>query len=71
MEVPLGHAMACCHGQKGRAYCRWFPLLLPQDAATVVGDEQGLMRQARCEEADDSHFKDFVPCLQVKSLQVE
>jgi hypothetical protein len=67
LEIPLGAAMDCCHGQRGRAYCRWFPLLLPQDAATVVGDEQGLPRdQCRSEEVDDSHFKDFVPCLQLE-----
>ena len=66
LEVPLGAAMDCCHGQRGRTYLRWFPLLLPQDAAAVVGDQGGSLRQDRSEEADDSHFRDFIPCLQVE-----
>ena len=81
LEVPLGAAMDCCHGTGGgggsggssgsrpgggRRYVRWFPLLLPADAASVVGDQGESLKQDRGEEADDSHFGDFIPCLQVR-----
>jgi len=84
LEVPLGAAMDCCHGngsgggggdRRGRRgggvtagarrYVRWFPLLLPADAASVVGDQGESLKPDRGEEADDSHFRDFIPCLQV------
>jgi len=81
LEVPLGASMDCCHGTGGgggsggssgsrpgggRRYVRWFPLLLPADAASVVGDQGESLKQDRGEEADDSHFGDFIPCLQVR-----
>jgi hypothetical protein len=40
---------------------RWFPLLLPGDAGSVVGDQGESLKQDRSEEADDSHFRDFIP----------
>lgn len=53
-------------GRRGvRRYVRWFPLLLPADAASVVGDQGESLKPDRGEEADDSHFRDFIPCLQV------
>ena len=66
LEVPLGAAMDCCHGERGRSYRRWFPLLLPADAATVVGDQGESLKQDRSEEKEDSSFSDFIPLLQLE-----